>query len=174
MNIILVGLRCSGKTTVARLLAGKLGRALVDLDELTTSELGASSVTEAWAMAGQSAFRKAEARALGRVLREDGQIIALGGGTPTAPGAEELLRSARARGDVVFYLRTDAETLRMRLAPAGETADRPPVQGPSAIEEVDALMAARDPLYAKLATFILDAQQTPLALADEIASRVRP
>jgi shikimate kinase len=172
MNIILLGLRCSGKTTVGRLLASRLARPFVDLDDLTLELLGAATTTEAWRTAGQQAFRAAEARALARVLAGDSQIIALGGGTPMAPGAAEALAAARRDGRAVLvYLRADSHTLRARLESAA--ADRPAVLGESAIGEVDVLLAQRDPLYAGLADFILEADQAPMALADAIASLSR-
>ncbi len=86
-----MGLRASGKTTLGQMLATRLGRSFVDLDDVTAARLGCVDVPEAWSRHGPEAFRHAEADALKDVLAHApshlsssmGQIIALGGGTPT-------------------------------------------------------------------------------------------
>ena len=156
MNIVLIGLRGSGKTTVGRLLAERLRRPLVDLDAVTSKLLGATRVADAWARAGEQAFRQAEARALTAALAGDGQVIALGGGTPTAPGAADLLRTACDAGRAtVVYLAAAAATLRTRLA-AADMADRPSLTGADPLAEIDAVLVRRDPLYRDLATEVIE------------------
>ncbi|MCH7962234.1 MAG: hypothetical protein IIC49_07845, partial [Planctomycetes bacterium] len=98
-TVLLMGLRGSGKSTIGREFAAASGRTFIDLDELTLVRLGTESVAEAWARFGESAFRAAEREELDRVLRSrpSGRtIVALGGGTPTAPGAE-YFRSGKDR-----------------------------------------------------------------------------
>jgi shikimate kinase len=156
VNIVLIGLRGSGKTTVGRLLAERLRRPLVDLDTATARLLGATRVADAWARAGEQGFRQAESRALAAALAGDGQVIALGGGTPTAPGAVDLLRAACDAGRaMVVYLSAEAGTLRTRLA-AADMADRPSLTGADPLAEIDAVFARRDPVYRELATEVLE------------------
>lgn len=157
-NLILMGLRGSGKSTLGRALGAALGREVVDLDDLTPVLLGCASIAQAWSAAGEPGFREAEARALGEVLSRDNQVIALGGGTPTAPGAADLLRAHRAAtGARLIYLRAGAEELRARLG-AADNSHRPPLT-PGArdpIAEIEAVHAARDPLYLALADDVLE------------------
>src|ERR1044071_4244818 len=116
MNLLLMGLRGSGKSTLGRKLAHRLNRAFVDLDDLTPGEMGEVAVAEAFTKHGEPAFRAAEIHALARVLVHDHQIVAPGGGSPTAPGFAELLTAARARGAArLVYLRASADTLRAHL-----------------------------------------------------------
>ncbi|MBY0262467.1 MAG: hypothetical protein K2Q20_08995, partial [Phycisphaerales bacterium] len=86
-TIVLIGLRGSGKSTLARLLAKRLGLIPVDLDDRTPGFAGQPTVAAVFANLGEPAFREAEARALRQALAEPGIVLALGGGTPTAPGA---------------------------------------------------------------------------------------
>lgn len=150
-----MGLRGAGKTTLGREAATRLGVAFVDLDDRTRSRLGAPTIREAWSKVGEPGFRAAEAEALRDALAEQPGVIALGGGAPTAPGAQALLREADTRGAVLVYLRAPPPVLRQRLSAAG-TGDRPSLTGSDPIAEVDAVFRARDALYAGLARVILE------------------
>jgi len=160
-TLVLMGLRGSGKSTLGRLTASRLGLPFVDLDEVTTSLLGEGTLAELWARLGEPAFREAEARALHESLASEGadsQVIALGGGTPIAPGAANLLRDAVGRRDIVLiYLRGTPKTLRARLA-ATDTAERPSLTGAGTLEEIERVFAERDGLYQKLASGVIDTE----------------
>lgn len=171
MNLVLIGLRGSGKSVVGRLVASRLGRPLVDLDEITPGLLGARSVAEAWAGRGEPAFREAEARALADALRSDGRVLALGGGTPTAPGAADLLRAQRGAGRArIVYLAAGAATLRDRLAGA-DNAHRPSLTGGDLLAEIETVLLRRDPLYRGLADHIVPTDEgTPEQIAERIAA----
>jgi len=155
VNVLLMGLRGSGKSTLGRALAARCDRDFVDLDVITLSLLGASSATQAWQTHGEAAFRRAEVIALARALTRDGQVIALGGGTPTAPGAAALLQEARAAGrSHLVYLKASVATLQARLEEQGPT-DRPSLTGADPVQEVVAVLAAREPLYLQLADEVI-------------------
>jgi shikimate kinase len=171
-NILLIGLRGAGKSVTGHLLASNLGRQFTDVDEVTCSLLNCRSVAEAWQTRGIAAFRLAETAALRRILEVPNQVIACGGGTPTAPGAAEVIRAAqRAGAAVVVYLRAPADVLRMRLAgspPAVES--RPAIYGTDPLAEIDTLLAHRDPLYLALADHIIETSRlTPDKVAEAIA-----
>lgn len=156
VNIVLIGLRGSGKTTVGRKAAAALGRPFVDLDDLTPKLLGASSVAAAWSRCGERSFREAETRALAGVLENGGQVIALGGGTPTAPGAADLLRKERDALSVrLIYLHASADDLRERLG-AADLTNRPTLTGANPLAEIDVVLARRDPLYRELAGTVVE------------------
>lgn len=171
-TLALIGLRASGKSTVGALVAASVGRPFIDLDQRTLSLLGAPTVAHAWRDAGEHAFRAAEARALADALRLGSAVLALGGGTPTAPGAADALRAARARNAArVIYLHAEPEALRARLA--ASPGDRPSLTGKGTLEEIYDLSAARDPLYRSLADLVLDASRPAQDNADAIASFAR-
>lgn len=150
---VLIGLRGSGKTTLGRLLAARLGTSFIDLDERTVAGSGHGGVGTLFRAAGEHAFRAAEARALAEVLALPAippAVIALGGGTPTAPGARELLQSARDAGRIrVVLLEAPPAVLGARLAVA--PGDRPLLVGADFAEEAELLAARRLPLYRSLA-----------------------
>jgi shikimate kinase len=150
-NLILIGLRACGKSTVGRVLAQRLGRAFVDLDEVTSGLLGASGAGEAIEEHGIEGFREAEGKALGSVLETTNQVVALGGGTPTADGCGEMLASDACR---VIYLRALPETLQARLKTTDNT-DRPALVGGDVVDEVEVLFEQRDGLYREIAETVI-------------------
>lgn len=152
MTLVLIGLRGSGKSTIGRAAGAALGWAFVDLDDLTPGVLGAASAGEALKTHGEAAFRDAEATALAGVLaaaeKNAGRVvIALGGGTPTAPGVPELLRGAGARA---VYLRATPRTLRERLVHT-DLRTRPSLTGRGVLAEIAAVFERRDGVYSALA-----------------------
>ncbi len=156
MNLILIGLRGSGKTTAGREAAAAMSREFVDLDHVTPGLLGCATVREAWDRFGETEFRAAETRALQGVVARKDAVLALGGGTPTAPGAAELLEAAKLEGSGrIVYLRADANALRERLA-ATDVAQRPGLTPAGTLAEVEEMLAKRDGLYRSLADVVIE------------------
>lgn len=77
-NIILIGLPGSGKTTVGRLLAARLGKTFFDADEWLEN-WEQTTIRELF-LRGEAVFREAEARTIVRLSSEDNVVIATGGG----------------------------------------------------------------------------------------------
>ncbi len=169
-HILLMGLRASGKSTLARTLAQRAGLAAIDLDIFTLNDLDAHTVEDAWQSHGEHAFRRAETRVLARCLATPAPtVIALGGGTPTAPGAADLLRDTRdANRAFLIYLRVPLDTLRSRLAATPDDPNRPSLTGTPAHDEIDIVFSQRDPLYSDLADLVLERAQSPAQDADDI------
>ena len=69
----------TGKTTVGRLLAARMSRRFVDLDDAVTADAG-QPIAEIFRSGGEAAFRALEQRALGRVLADPDIVLATGGG----------------------------------------------------------------------------------------------
>jgi shikimate kinase len=158
MHVVLIGLRCSGKTTVGRLLAERLRRPFIDLDDRTAAILACASPGDALRTHKEPAFREAEAKALREVLAEPSpSIIALGGGTPTAPGAAAMLLEAQGAGRAkIVYLRTTPDVLTARVSDQ-DPAKRPSLTGAPQADEVAVLFQRRDALYTRLSDRIIDA-----------------
>ncbi len=173
-RIVLIGLRGSGKSTLARQLATALGWDAIDLDDITPGLLGPGTLREVWDRVGEEAFRIAEAEALRQSLGRSSVVLALGGGTPTAPGADTMLRDAGTDSRVI-YLQTSPGVLRDRLR-STDNADRPALTGSDPLTEIGDVYGARDPLYRALATEVLACddlsaeQAMELILSDEVRS----
>ena len=175
VRVVLIGLRGSGKTTLGRLLAQRLHTQFIDLDDVTVAGSGQPSVTAMFRAVGEPAFRAAECAALEHVLASaspSGTVIALGGGTPTAPQARALLESARAAGTVrIILLEAPPETLGARLT--NNPGDRPLLAGASFAEEALLLGEARLPMYRTLADAVVSTSDHAAASVEALERAAR-
>ncbi len=160
-RLFLVGFMGSGKTTVGRLLAEKLGYAFLDLDELIQQQAGLS-IPEIFARMGEGAFREMESRALRALEAWEDVVVALGGG---AFVSEENRREVRRLG-VSVWLDCPLEVILKRL---GETTDRPLYRSP---EQMRALLGARLSAYQQADLRVEAGEVTPESVADEIIRRL--
>jgi shikimate kinase len=139
MNVLLIGFMASGKTTIGRRLARRLGYRFLDTDHYIEEELG-QTVAEVFATAGEARFRELESRLARRLHRLDNTIVATGGGMPVTPGNLDLLKQA---GPVIF-LKADTEDILRRLE---RDTRRPIVQGGNLRDRVTGLLEQRLPTY---------------------------
>jgi shikimate kinase len=112
-NIVLIGFMGSGKTVVGRALGRRLGREVVDLDDVIVTAGG--PVAALFAAEGERAFRRRERQALVQVLARGGQVVSVGGGAPMAPENWRRIR----RGNRVVALTASPEERRCRLRDDG-------------------------------------------------------
>ena len=98
LNIALIGMPSSGKTTLGRLLAKQLHRPFVDLDEEIVKADG-RSIPDIFAAEGEEGFRARETAQTRRFGKEKGQLLSCGGGVVKRP---ENLRALRQNGVVLF------------------------------------------------------------------------
>lgn len=122
-NIVLVGLMGTGKTTVGKALAARLGRPFADTDDIVERETG-RSIADIFDGEGERRFREHEAAAVRWVSAVRGQVVAVGGGAVLDP---RNVTQLRATGEVVL-LTAPADVLRARLEGAG-SAERPLLDG---------------------------------------------
>jgi shikimate kinase len=165
MNILLIGYRGTGKSTVARLVAQRLGWPWLDADVELERRAG-KSIAEIFVEDGEPAFRDLESEVLVELLKLDGHVLALGGGVVLRSENRELIQKAGG----VIWLTADPETIQSRIASDPTTAARRPLLTASGgIEEIRALLAQREPLYGECATIIVDTTGRALAdVADEV------
>ncbi|OPZ61049.1 MAG: 3-dehydroquinate synthase [Deltaproteobacteria bacterium ADurb.Bin510] len=132
--IYLVGFMGSGKTTVGRRLALKLGVPFIDLDHEIERQRGAK-ISEIFRVAGEEAFRLLETQALEELILGGREaVVATGGGLPMNPYNRELMK---ASGTIV-HLAANFETIRQRLA--GDTSR--PLWNEEALDLYDSRLTA--------------------------------
>jgi shikimate kinase len=168
--VALVGLRCSGKSSVGRELARLLERPFVDLDDEVAFLAGTDTAGAVIEELGLGAFRRLEARALERLLTagEPG-VLATGGGVVE----QALNRQWLAQHTRCVWLRADPALLRARLK--ADPTPRPSLTGADPADELEGLSKRRAPLYAEVAELTVDVGEAPpRALAQRIAALLRP
>ena len=84
-NIVLIGMPGSGKTTIGKCVAGRLGRRLLDTDAMIPGFSDGMSASEIIQARGEAAFRAIETRAVCEAGKQSGCVIATGGGVVTQP-----------------------------------------------------------------------------------------
>ena len=161
-NIILIGFMGVGKTSLGKLLASKLGRPFIDLDEKIEHDAN-MTIPEIFEKHGEKYFRELEKAAVKEVSARRNIIIATGGGTVKDEENLQLLKNS----GVVICLTTDAEEIFRRTATRGE---RPVLDGSGneRLETIKKLLAERQQFYNQ-ADFQIDTTEwSPLQIVNEI------
>lgn len=169
MAITLIGYRGSGKSSVAPLLAQRLGWHWKDADAELERSAG-RTIREIFATDGEPEFRRLEHEVLADLTRQEALVLAAGGGAVLRDDNRDLLTQS---GPVV-WLRADVDTLLRRIEGDGTTADRRPnLTAAGGRSEVVQLLAMREPFYRAVATITVDAGDRSVdAIAQEIFDRL--
>jgi shikimate kinase len=151
-NLVLIGYRATGKTSVGARLAELLHRPFVDLDEVLVREAG-RPVAAIVAQGGWAEFRRREKELVARYQHAQGQILAPGGGVVLDRDNVAALRE----NGIIIWLTADPAAIQARLAQdqPGE-ANRPSLTGGDTIREVEEVLKHRAPLYQAAAQITID------------------
>lgn len=150
-NLVLIGMPGSGKTTVGKLLAQKLGKHFVDADEELVKHAG-RSIPEIFECDGESGFRAQETRVLSELGKRSGLVIATGGGCVTQAENFPYLH----QNGIIFCL-----TRQLNKLPA----DGRPLSQAIKAEE---MYRIRKPLYDAFADHLIDNDAAADAAVDQI------
>ena len=138
----------SGKTTIGRIIAARLGLSFRDTDHVIEEE-GGKSVSEIFLEDGEDAFRALEKSVLRQELLSDDTVLALGGGAPMSLDAQSALR---AIASPVIYFDISLSSVAPRI---GFNRDRPLLlNNPRGQWEL--LMQERRPVYESIANTVID------------------
>ncbi len=148
VRIALVGLPGSGKSTIGRQLARRLGLPFLDTDQLIEQRLGCS-IREYFEREGESSFRDIEQAIIDEVTLTHAGVISTGGGSVLRPANREHLHQ---RSQVV-YLRSSPEEIFRRLR---HDTNRPLLQVDDPLSRLRDLYEVRDPLYRETAHFVVE------------------
>jgi shikimate kinase len=152
MNIVLIGYRCCGKSSVGRYIAERTGREYVDTDELIEKKAG-STIEEIISDSGWNYFREIEKGVVKEISAGDNLVIATGGGIVMN---KENIFNLKRNGFVV-WLKGDVEVIRARMNRDEENGDiRPSLTGENAVDEIKDVLDIRGPLYKKAGDMTVD------------------
>ena len=163
-NLVLIGYRATGKTSVGARLAQVLHRLFVDLDQVLVREAG-RSVADIVAQGGWAEFRRLEKQLVARYLDGRGQVLATGGGVVLDPDNVAALRE----NGIIIWLTADPAAIQARLAQDQPLdANRPSLTGGDTIREVAEVLEGRAPLYQAAAQIIVDTTHNSVAQVVEL------
>ena len=165
-NVALIGYRGTGKSPLASLLGRSLGWPVISLDAEIVRDAG-MSIVDLVATRGWDYFRDLEQRLLASAVERAPRVIDCGGGVVERNANHDSLR----RCAHVIWLRACPEALAERLA---HDQERPALtEGQTFLEEIGEVLKRRSPLYAKLATIVVDTEgSAPESLAATILNHL--
>ena len=160
LNLYLVGMMGSGKSTAGRHLAELLGYRFLDADTSIEQAIG-RSIPELFESEGESGFRALEAAVLNQIASWHSLVVATGGGVVTRPENWGQLHQG-----VVIWLDAPDALLLERLS--SDPTPRPLLQAEDPAARLAALLAERKPLYAQADLHILQDGRP----ADQVAAQI--
>jgi shikimate kinase len=182
-NLILIGYRGCGKSSVGRLVAERLGWPFTDTDE-RVEQLAGRCLRDIFQTEGETVFRRMESQVLAEILRGldwppsasrrtagERRVVSVGGGAVLVAANRRRIRQA----GLCVWLQAGVDELERRLAADPRTADRrPALTDLSWREEIGRLLALRAPLYADLADERVQTDGRSIAqVADELVAVLR-
>jgi len=165
-HIILTGFMGTGKSTLGRLLASRLGRGFVDTDALIEARCG-RTIAQLFAEKGEAAFRAWESAIAQELAQETGLVIATGGGLML----NEANAAALSHKSLVICLTADPTTILARIQQL--PGERPLLNTANPLERIHTLLNERASLYNRFPQIATD-QQTPEQIVDEILTYLTP
>jgi len=166
MNVFLIGFMASGKTTLGSQLGALLGMRYVDMDEYIEQKNG-NTIRKIFVTKGEEYFRNLEKEALSDLAKENGVIVATGGGSACFHNNIDVMNSH----GLTVYLKVSTEELVRRLE--ATKVDRPLLWGKSNDEltvYITEMLKIREPFYSK-AKVIIPSDNPDAA---DIAAVVKP
>jgi len=165
-NVVLTGFMGTGKTTVGRLLAQRLGYEFVDTDAVIEERHG--SIPAIFADRGETGFRAIE-RELARELADRRcLVVATGGRMMLDPDNEVSLGS----GGTVFCLTAPGEVILRRVLDDESPVERPLLAGDDAAGRIAELLAERAPLYRRYPQVATE-DRSPEEIVDDLLRRLK-
>ncbi|HUV44016.1 MAG TPA: shikimate kinase [Dehalococcoidales bacterium] len=161
-NIALTGFMGSGKSAVGKVLAGRLGRRFVELDDVI-EEMAGKSIPDIFRQDGEIAFRELEIEATRRVSKSTDMVIACGGGIVLNMINIDRLRETSR---IVYLTASPGAILRRTRADDNE---RPLLDVPVPAERIRELLRFRRPFYERAADLRIS---TSRLSTDSVAERI--
>lgn len=153
--IACVGLPGSGKSTVGRQLARRLGLRFVDSDQVIEKRLGCS-IREFFEREGEPAFRDVEQQVMDELTRAESGVLSTGGGSVLRESNRQCLKQRT----VTFYLHSSPEEVFKRLR---HDQNRPLLQVADPLVRLRELYKARDRLYRDSAHYVIETGRPSVA-----------
>jgi len=162
MNIVLIGYRCTGKSSVGRILSEKLSWKFVDTDELIEEKEG-KAIPEIVEEKGWDGFRRIEREVVKEVSNLENLVIATGGGVVLN---EENVYELRKKGWII-WLKARPEIIRRRML-KDKANIRPSLKGRDSLSEIEDVLRERNPIYKESADFSIDTDSLSIDEVSEI------
>ncbi len=161
-NVIITGFMGTGKTTIGRLLAERMGRPFYDMDDLLVQHYG-KSIADVFAEEGEAAFRVTEAQLCAQLAANRSVVVSTGGGALVNPQN----RANFEETGTLICLTADVDTILNRL---DELDDRPLLPGTreERANRIRALQLERRPAYGAIHHHVNTTDKSPTDIVERI------
>lgn len=172
MNIYLIGYRCTGKTTVGKLLSENLNWPFSDSDDEVEKEYN-TSISDMVELDGWDKFRERERKMIRELSFLNRSVISTGGGVVLNKSNISNLR----KSGVVVWLQASKETILKRIVDdTKSSSQRPALLNTDLESEVDETLSKRIPLYERTCDFSIDTdnitlEEIPVKIIETIKNR---
>ncbi len=165
MNIYLIGYRCTGKTSVGKLLAERLGWHFIDADSALVEKYQ-MTIADMVSSQGWDSFREKEALILKKLSVRNKQVVATGGGVILKDENVDCMK----KSGITVWLRATHETIKERMLGDQNTADqRPSLTSKALDDEICETLSSRKALYDGAMNFFVDTDNVLIeAICDTI------
>ena len=163
-HVTLIGMMGAGKSSVAPLLATRLGRQVIEVDELIEKQEG-MPIGEIFIAKGETHFRRVECALIAELIQQPPAVLSLGGGAFMWEATREQL----LKNTAVVYLGATFETLEARLRDSSATRPLLNVPGADLQTIIRELLQRRGPVYDLAHHRVETDAQTPDEIANGIA-----
>jgi shikimate kinase len=165
-NISLIGFMGSGKSTIGKILAKKLGLLFIDLDRVIELDQE-KEIRDIFKIYGEKYFRELETSVIKKIYRNKNCVFACGGGVVTRKENMDIIRE----NSLVVYLNVSIPDIICRLK---EAKDRPLIDVENKEETIEKMMKKRDVLYRKYSHIIINNDDDDSArAADKILEEIK-
>jgi shikimate kinase len=166
MNVVLIGYRGTGKSSVGKTLATRLGHALLSTDDEVVRIAG-QTIPEIVEQYGWEKFRDLESQVCQKLDGRKGLVVDTGGGIILKPQNVAVLK----RIGTIFWLTASVEAIAKRI---GGDTQRPSLTGDkSFVDEIQEVLRERLPKYQSAADHVIETEGKSLRqVADEILARL--
>ncbi len=161
MNIVLIGMRGAGKTTVAKILAKKLRKPYLEIDTMIAKKAG-MTISEIVKNHGWEYFRDLESNVIHDTGNTDNVIISCGGGAVVRAKNVTILK----QNSKLFWLQVSVDTLLKRIS---NDKNRPSLTGKSPKQDMEETLKERHEFYKNIADVVIDTENLD---AQKVAERI--
>jgi shikimate kinase len=165
MNIFLIGFRCTGKTTVGRIIANKLHMEFIDADDELVKQQK-MPISEIVDKHGWAYFRQKESEIIKKIASMNNQLVATGGGVILNNDNVDYMK----KSGTIIWLKATPETVKNRILQDEKTEQsRPSLTSKGLIDEIEETIKTRTPLYQAAMEFCIDTDNVQI---EEVVSKV--
>lgn len=164
MKIVLVGYRAAGKSTLGKMISEKLAMPYLDIDRGIEERIGEQTLTEFYGQVGEDGFRPVETDVVVEMCRSERAVIAFGAGSLM----RERNQQAAKHNALIVYLQVPVDELWRRICSDPNSGHTRPNLAGGGAQEVEHMLALREPTYIACAHLVLDGTQAPEVLLQRV------